>query len=92
LLASLLIGLAAGAFGETTEPFELAVASMTMNLSQTYEIERAVVSASAAEHVTWVSDDESVVTVQDGVLTAKHGGSANVTATLAARKSAFPSM
>ena len=69
------------AFGAVTG-VSLNKSKLTMETESTYTLTATVtVDAGEAQTVTWSSDDESVATVEDGVVTAVSEGTADITAT-----------
>lgn len=69
------------AFGAVTG-VSLNKSKLTMETESTYILTATVtVDAEGAQTVTWSSDDESVATVEDGVVTAVSEGTADITAT-----------
>ncbi|MDD4367095.1 MAG: Ig-like domain-containing protein [Eubacteriales bacterium] len=69
------------AFGAVTG-VSLNKSKLTMETESTYTLTATVtVDAEEAQTVTWSSDDESVATVEDGVVTAVSEGTADITAT-----------
>lgn len=69
------------AFGAVTG-VSLNKSKLPMETESTYTLTATVtVDAGEAQTVTWSSDDESVATVEDGVVTAVSEGTADITAT-----------
>ena len=63
---------------------ELDKTSLTLDVNQSETLTAAITPSNATDqNVTWSSDDESVATVENGIVTAIKAGTATITATAA---------